>query len=104
MFWASPPSTLSGGTLSILEVDGGRPRPLLPTTREGEDADPVFSPDGRTIAFRRRMDDGTAGGNLDIVRIAADGRGLGSALRLPGDDGRTTPGAPAEDEGMPRFP
>jgi Tol biopolymer transport system component len=47
----------------------------VPSTRQGEDADPVWSPDGEHIAFRRRVPDGTTSGNFEIFRVATDGSG-----------------------------
>jgi Tol biopolymer transport system component len=48
----------------------------------GSDADPVFSPDGRSIAFRRLT--GTGGpGTWSIMRILTDGTGLAAVASGP---------------------
>lgn len=73
VFWAAPPSTWDGGTLYTVPASGGRPKVLVKTTRAGEDADPVWSPDGDHVTFRRRMSDNTTGGNFDIFRVTTDG-------------------------------
>ena len=47
---------------------------MSPLTRRGEDADGVWAPDGKHVVFRRRMPDGTTGGNFDIFQVTTDGR------------------------------
>ena len=65
-----------GGELYTVAGDGkGKPRRLTRAIIGGQDADPVWSPNGETIAFRRRTDDGTKGGNTDIYTVAANGSG-----------------------------
>ena len=96
-FWAAPASTWDGGTLYTVGVDGGRPERLLPSSRPGEHADPLWSPDGRSIVFRRRMDDGTTGGNLDIFRMAADGSGRPERLTRDRADEQDPVCSPAGD-------
>ena len=72
-FWASPPSTWDGGTLTWSPA-GGEPT-LLASTRQGEDADPVWAPDGEHISFRRRVPDGTTAATSTSSGVATDGSG-----------------------------
>ena len=47
-----------GGVLYTVSVDGGTPQALIKEgapTIKGSDADPSYSPDGRYVAFRRRV-------------------------------------------------
>ena len=74
VYWAAPESALDGGQLYTVELNGGKPKVLVESTQAGEDADPVWSPDGSQIAFRRRVADGTSGGNFDIFTVTTDGR------------------------------
>jgi Tol biopolymer transport system component len=60
-------------------TSGGAGTEQLPNTPYlvGSDADPAFSPDGRTIVFRRLRALGAGGlGVWDIVRVVNDGTGL----------------------------
>lgn len=54
------------GDLWIADRDGSNPRRL--TIDEGMEAAPVFSPDGKTIAFTAQYD-----GNFDIYTVSAQG-------------------------------
>jgi Tol biopolymer transport system component len=73
-----------GGNLYITRVDKpSPPRPLTKSQLAGQDGDPMFSPSGDSIVFRRRTADGTTGGNADIYVIRADGKG--GARRLTND-------------------
>jgi molecular chaperone DnaK len=71
-YWAGPKSTLNGGSIYTMSVDGGEPRPLTKSAA-GVDADPAWSPNGQFIAFRRRLPNGTDNGNLDIFVVPGDG-------------------------------
>jgi hypothetical protein len=67
-FWANDRSGVDGGDIDSLPVDGKGPAAQL-TTPSGSDADPIWSPDGSSLAFRR--DDGNGGRR--ILVMAADG-------------------------------
>src|SRR6516225_7190425 len=65
--------------LFVCDLDGGNVRRL--TSDQGVESNPVFSPDGRTIAFSAQYD-----GNTDVYTIPVTG---GSPTRLtthPGPD------------------
>jgi Tol biopolymer transport system component len=81
VYWAAPAGKGGGGGLySAPIVDGGAPRRLTPV--DSNDADPAFSPDGSTIAFRRRT-----AGNSDIYTMPADGSGRPvRVIHTSGDD------------------
>jgi len=60
-------------TLVTSGPDGGEPLPGTPYV-VGADADPVFSPDGGSVAFRRLTGVGNGGlGTWDILTLKADG-------------------------------
>jgi Tol biopolymer transport system component/DNA-binding winged helix-turn-helix (wHTH) protein len=66
--------------LALLDLATGAHRPLTdPPTTSGGDLDPVFSPDGSTLVFRRR----TGGGGEDLYRLVLPG---GVPERLTHDD------------------
>jgi serine/threonine protein kinase/Tol biopolymer transport system component len=69
-YWANDRSGVDGGAIESLPVDGSGSAAQL-TTPAGSDADPIWSPDGSTIAFRR--DDGNGGRRILVT--AADGSG-----------------------------
>src|SRR4030042_1131873 len=64
-------------TLWVGALDGGTPRQL--TTDIGVEYSPVFSPDGKWIAFSAQYD-----GNLDVYLVAVEG---GIPRRLTGSPG-----------------
>jgi TolB protein len=81
-FWAASDAdrAYDGGVLYTVSVDGGTPQALTKEgapTIKGSDADPSYSPDGRYVAFRRRVH--TSPGKpdqTDIYRVNTDGTGL----------------------------
>lgn len=75
------------GDVWTVPVAGGRAVPL--TTHEAVDASPVWSPDGRTIAFASDRH-----GNLDVFVVAADG---GAERRLTFDASDERPSGFAPD-------
>ena len=69
-------SGFDGGDLYVANGDGTRIlRKLTESTVAGQDADPAWSPDGHWIAFRRRVVDGSTGGNPEVYLMGADGKG-----------------------------
>ena len=71
-YWAGPRSTLDGGSIYTIPVNGGSPQRLTQVAA-GVDGDPAWSPDGAYIAFRRRLPNGTEHGNFDIFVVPGDG-------------------------------
>jgi molecular chaperone DnaK len=69
-----------GGSLYVTRLADGTIRRLTTPAGEADDGDPAWSPDGSTIAFRRRVPNGTADGNLDLWTIPADGSGPPTSL------------------------
>src|SRR5579863_3518191 len=66
--------------LWVANLDGSQPRRL--TVDEGIESSPVFSPDGKLIAFSAQYD-----GNIDVYVIPVEG-GLPKRLTWhPGNDG-----------------
>jgi Tol biopolymer transport system component len=55
-------------------VDGGEPTPIT-DPGAGNDADPVFSPDGSNIVFRRVGTDAAGGPIAHLYVVNADGSG-----------------------------
>ncbi len=92
ILWAAPAADAEwdGGTLYTVPVDGGTPTLLIKndtSTIKGRDADPVASPDGRYVAFRRRMPvAGKSRGQADIFRVRTDGTGLTRLTDDPADE------------------
>ncbi|MEP6561248.1 MAG: hypothetical protein ABJD68_09275, partial [Nakamurella sp.] len=74
-YWGSQTGGVDGGALFIQSTaPDGIPRQLT-TPGAATDADPIFSPDGKTIAFRRaNIVNSTA--NSQILTIGVDGSGL----------------------------
>ena len=73
LFQGEQSNTWDGGAIYSLEASGKTPAVALTTTsRPGQDADPAVSPDGETVAFRRRVDSG-GDLNLDLWLMNVDG-------------------------------
>ncbi len=70
-YWGSDTAGAGGGRIYVQALDGGAPVPITDPGR-GNDADPVFSPDGSHIVFRRVDPDGPT---ARIYVVNADGSG-----------------------------
>ena len=80
-YWASARTNVDGGSLMTVPVDGSRsPRRLVPG-EPGENADPVWSPDGTRLAFRRAEP-----GGYNIWVADRDGNGLERLTQAKGND------------------
>ncbi len=78
VLWGSTAGNASGGSLYAVDVADGSTRLLLKAQVPQQFSDAVFSPDGRTLAFRMAGTDG----NFDIAVAAFDGTTLGPPQRL----------------------
>jgi Tol biopolymer transport system component len=86
VYWASNNPHRDGGSLFTLPIIGtGAPKQLTHSA-DGVDADPAFSPDGKHIAFRRRVPNGTANGDLDVYMMNVDGSGVRKVATPPAAD------------------
>ncbi|HEY5786638.1 MAG TPA: Hsp70 family protein [Microlunatus sp.] len=73
-FWAGPLSGFDGGTIYTTDGDGaGAPEAVTKAAVAGQDTDPAWSPVGDEIVFRRRVSDGTTGGNAEIFSMRSNG-------------------------------
>lgn len=71
----------------IAAADGANPRILFDDPRAGTDpGTPVWSPDGRLIAFAMRPAGAADANESDIYLIDPDGAGLRRLTETPGDD------------------
>ena len=86
LYWVSSSPNAAGGAFYTLPIIGtGAPKQLTNFV-DGVDADPAWSPDGSQIAFRRRVPNGTLGGNEDVYVMNADGSGARAVARSPAAD------------------
>jgi Tol biopolymer transport system component len=86
-YWAGPASSFDGGEIYTIAADGrAAPKRLTKARTTGQDADPTWSPAGGEIAFRRRIDDGSTGGNFDIFLMKADGSQAHAVVTGSADD------------------
>jgi len=84
-FWAGQSAAWpDGGAIYTMATDGSEPPVKI--TDGTTDADPIFSPDGTRILFRRIVDDGTAPRNMDLYVMNSDGTGLKPLAPHPADD------------------
>ncbi len=67
-YWAYDDAASGGGAIYTQAVDGDTPGFMI-TSGAGTDADPVYSPDGSEIAFRRATPEGRA----QIIVTGSDG-------------------------------
>jgi len=71
----------------VSNADGSNPRLLFDDPREGADpGTPVWSPDGRVIAFGMRPAGATDENESEIYTMARDGTRLRRLTETPGDD------------------
>lgn len=84
VYWGSPnlSTTKNGGSIYSVPFDGSREPADLTDSRPGTDADPTISPDGRTIAFRRKSESSS----YDIWVMNIDGTGQRPLLARSGRD------------------
>lgn len=76
-FWGSKRGGREGGSLYVVPIDGSADPTKLTSRPVSSDADPAWSPDGSTIAFRRR----DAKNSLDVFAMNADGSGVRPLVR-----------------------
>ena len=86
LFWASNSFDEQGGSIYSMPIDNSEKPTQLTKSDVGVDADPAFSPDGEFIAFRRRVPNGTAEGNLDVFVMRSTGKGQRSVVNTPAAD------------------
>ncbi|WP_375425715.1 Hsp70 family protein [uncultured Friedmanniella sp.] len=86
LYWASNNHDLDGGSIYSIPVDGSEQPTRLTKEDAGTDADPVWSPDGSQIAFRRRVPNGTSEGNLDVYVMNFDGSSPEPVAETPASD------------------
>lgn len=86
VYWASNNPDLDGGSLYSIPVDGSDQPTRLTKEAAGTDADPVWSPDGSQIAFRRRVPNGTEDGNYDVYVMNFDGSDPEPVAETPASD------------------
>lgn len=82
VYWASNDPNARGGSLFTIPLTGTGAPSRITNSLAGVDAYPAWSPDGKRIAFSRRL----AGGNLDVFVMKADGSGTVAVATTPAVD------------------
>ena len=86
-FWAGSAKGFVGGTVWKTDADGtGKPVQLTESVIDGQDTDPIWSPEGDAIAFRRRMKDDTTYGNTEVYVVRPDGSGAKALTSAAADE------------------
>ena len=84
-FWAGPKSGGGSGSIYTMPADGSAPPTRITDGGAGTDADPIFSPDGTQIIFRRIVD-GPVRKNTELFLVRPDGTELRPIAPHAGDD------------------
>ena len=84
-YWAGDKNGADGGALFTIAIDGTRPPTQLTRSGPGVDADPAWSPNGQSVAFRRRVGVGSSS-NFDVLVIDADGKTVRTLMGGAADD------------------
>ena len=75
-FWSAARRDWNAGDIYVVPADGsGSPTKLTTSTLPTQYADPAFSPDGLSVAYRRRDPGATPDGDAHIYVVNADGSG-----------------------------
>ncbi len=82
VYWASNEPKATGGSLFTIPLTGTGAPKRVTNPPAGVDAYPAWSPDGKKIAFSRRLADG----NLDVYVMKADGSGTVAVATTPAVD------------------
>ena len=82
-YWASDVATgQTGGSIYTIGIDDSAAPVALTESAAGSDADPAWSPDGKSIAFRRSG----ANGNWDVYQMGSDGSNVKALVTGPDRD------------------
>ena len=86
LYWASDNPNFEGGAVYTLPLIGTDNPKQLTDSADGVDADPAWSPDGKQIAFRRKVPNPGGGTNEDILVMNADGTAARAVAATPAAD------------------
>ena len=81
-YWASDVATgQTGGSIYTIGIDESAVPVALTESAAGTDADPAWTPDGKSIAFRRSIND-----NWDVYQMGSDGSNVRPLVTGPDRD------------------
>ena len=81
-YWASDVATgQTGGSIYTIGIDESAVPVALTDSAAGTDADPAWTPDGKSIAFRRSIND-----NWDVYQMSSDGSNVRPLVTGPNRD------------------
>ncbi|HEY5882705.1 MAG TPA: hypothetical protein VIU11_27595 [Nakamurella sp.] len=76
-YWASTTPEEHSGAIYVQPVNGSEaPKQVTTPGARANDVDPVWSPDGKYLYFRRATEDASGGSTAQLLRVNADGSGL----------------------------